>query len=178
MLKDLLEKRQSSRTYEQTHVPTEDILKCIQAAQLAPSACNSQPWHFIVINDPIIKKNLSDHVFNGPYQMNIFAKQAPVIIACVSEKTPLLLKTAGYLRRTPFYLIDIGIAMEHFVLQAQELNLSTCWIGWFNERWARKILEIPANKKIVCLLTLGYSREEHREKKRKNIKDIYSFNHY
>lgn len=178
MLRELLEKRQSVRHYKQTPVPGEEIQKCLEAARLAPSACNSQPWHFVVINNPEIKKKFTKLVFNGPYQMNSFVKEAPVIIACVSEKVSFVLKTAGFFRKTPFYLLDIGIAMEHFVLQAEELNLSTCWIGWFDEKTAKKILKIPFGKKIICLLALGYSQEQHREKVRKNLKDICSFNQY
>lgn len=178
MLKDLLEKRQSSRTYEQKNVAAIDILRCVQAAHLAPSSCNSQPWHFIIVDDVTIKNSLCDHIFSGPYAMNFFAKQAPVIICCVSERISPLLKFAGFLRQTPYSLIDMGIAVEHFVLQAQESGLSTCWIGWFNEKQAKKILKIPKDKKIVCLLTLGYSQEIHREKIRKNLKNIHSFNCY
>jgi nitroreductase len=78
-----------------------------------------------------------------------------------------------------FYLIDIGIAGEHIVLQAEELGLGTCWIAWFNSRKARKVLAIPKKYKIVSLLSMGYyDRRPAKEKKRKNLEDIAWFNKF
>jgi len=77
----------------------------------------------------------------------------------------------------PFYLIDIGIAGEHFVLQAEELGLGACWIGWFNIRRARRLFRIPRRYKIVSLLALGYPEPRPRvEKKRRDLKEIAWFN--
>ena len=77
----------------------------------------------------------------------------------------------------PFYLIDIGIAGEHFVLQAEELGLGACWVGWFNIRRARRFFKIPRRYKIVCLLSLGYPETRPQgQKKRKPLQDIAWFN--
>jgi len=81
------------------------------------------------------------------------------------------------IQKVQFYLIDTGIAGEHFVLQAEELGLGTCWIGWFNSRKARKVLNIPKKYKIVSLLSLGYyETRPQKEKKRKSLEDIAWFN--
>jgi nitroreductase len=178
MFIELAKLRQSCRSYLPRSVPRQIILDGLEAARLAPSACNSQPWHFIVVDEPAMKNTLCQASLNGPYAMNGFAKEAPVIIAVVTEKAPLLTRVAGSLRGTPFWLIDIGIAVEHFVLQAAEAGLSTCWIGWFDERQAAKVLRVPRAKKIVCLISLGYSDETLREKNRKPSQEIYSFNQY
>ncbi len=175
---ELIKIRQSTRKYLTTPVKRETIEKCLLAAQLSPSACNSQPWHFIAIDEPDLKNKLCDKIFSGPYQMNAFAKEAPVIVVIVSEKTPIITRIGGFLRGTAYYLIDIGIAGEHFVLAAQELGLGTCWIGWFNEKEAKKILNIPRDKKIACVISLGYPKEDIRPKNRKPLEDMSSFNRY
>lgn len=110
--------------------------------------------------------------------MNRFAKEAPVVIAVITEASTFMARIGGFLRGTRYGLIDLGIAVEHFALQATELGLATCWIGWFHENKVKKILRIPAHKKIGCLVCLGYPREEAREKNRKQPADIISFNSY
>jgi nitroreductase len=76
-----------------------------------------------------------------------------------------------------FHLLDIGIAGEHIVLQAEELGLGTCWIGWFNTRKARKFLKIPRAYKVVSLICMGYSEHKPtKPKKRKKLDDIVWFN--
>ena len=76
-----------------------------------------------------------------------------------------------------FHLIDIGIAGQHFVLQAEELGLGTCWIGWFNTRRARRVLEIPREFKIASLLSMGYyEKKPSKDKKRRALDEVVWFN--
>ncbi|QAT16928.1 hypothetical protein BU251_03870 [Candidatus Velamenicoccus archaeovorus] len=178
MFIELAKHRQSCRSYLPKNVPRQMVLDCLEAARLAPSACNSQPWHFIVVDEPATKDTLCQASLSGPYAMNRFVKEAPVIIAVVTEKAGFLTRVIGSLRGTPYWLMDIGIAVEHFVLQAAESGLATCWIGWFDERQAARVLRVPRAKKIVCLISLGYSDETLREKNRKPAQEIYSFNQY
>jgi len=178
MFKDLIAKRQSARSYLPAPVAREDIQKCLKAAQNAPSACNSQPWHFIIVDDAELKKRLAPVLFSGPYAMNAFACQAPVLVIVVSEKSSFMAKIGGYFRGTEFYLLDIGAAIEHFILAAAELGLSSCWLGWFNEAGAKKILNIPRDRKIDSVISLGYSDESLRGKIRKPLEEISSFNGY
>ncbi len=153
---------------------------CLAAARLAPSACNSQPWKFIVVDDRQLKDKLGDAAFRGIYSMNSFCKTAPVMVAVVSEKPKFLAGIGGMFRGTKYYLIDIGVAIEHFVLQAEDLGLGTCWIGWFNERAVKSVLEIPHRKKIDILIALGYYDREKTgsEHSREPIEKIASFNSY
>ncbi len=155
-------------------------MKCLEAARLAPSACNSQPWKFIVVDDKELKKRLCRAAFNGVYSVMSFAGQAPVIVAVVSEKSKFLARVGGLLRDTKYYLIDIGIAGEHFVLQAGELGLGTCWLGWFNEGAVKSILNVPKDKKIDVLLALGYYDSEGVAPghDREPMSQIASFNSY
>jgi nitroreductase len=101
-------------------------------------------------------------------------------VVIVSERSKFLARIGGMFRGTKYYLIDIGIAGEHFVLQAQELGLGTCWIGWFNERAVKSVLNIPKDKKIDVLLALGYYDQEKVKSghSREPLDKISSFNSY
>ena len=109
-LMELFRKRRSVRNYSDRPVPREDILKCLEAARLAPSACNSQPWHFIVIDEPELRKRVADRIFSGLYAMNHFAKEAPVLVAVITEKMKFLAALGSQVRDTRYCLVDLGIA--------------------------------------------------------------------
>ena len=174
---DLVKKRRSVRRYAAKPVPREVIDRCLEAARLAPSACNSQPWNFIVVDDETLKNKLAGAAFSGAYSMNAFAGKAPVLVAVIREKSTYFATLAGYFRGVRYSLIDIGIACEHFVLQAAEDGVGTCWLGWFNERAVRKVLNIPGNKKVDILISMGYPEEtEGRNKERKPLSEIRRFN--
>jgi len=175
---ELVNKRQSVRKYSDKIVEREKIERCLEAARLAPSACNSQPWKYIVVDDPELKEKVAKETFSTIASFNKFVLQAPVIIAIVMEKPSLISQFGGRVKDKDFYLIDIGITAEHFCLQAAEEGLGTCMLGWFNERAVLKLLEIPAKKRIGLLITLGYPADEPRNKIRKNFKDICSYNKY
>ena len=180
VLLELLKQRKSVREFLDTAVESEKIMTCLEAARVAPSACNSQPWKFIIVNDRELKNRLCKVAFSGIYSINSFCKMAPVIVAVVSEKSKFLATIGGMFRGTKYYLIDIGIACEHFVLQAEELGLGTCWIGWFNERAVKTLLNVPHSKKIDILIALGYYDKEkiRPEHGREPLDKISSFNSY
>lgn len=161
-------------------VKREDIMTCLEAARLAPSACNAQPWKFIIVDDKALKEKLCEAAFSGVFFVNSFCKKAPVIVAVISERQNFLAKIGGVLRDIRYYLIDIGIACEHFILQAQELGLGTCWIGWFDENRTKDILGIPKNKKVDILIALGYydTSKHAQDKIRYALEEISSFNKY
>jgi len=179
-LLDLLKHRKSVRNFLDRPVEQEKIMMCLEAVRLAPSACNSQPWKFVVVDDRQLKNKLSEAAFGGIYSINSFCKKAPVIVAVISEKAKFLARIGGMFRGTKYYLIDIGIACEHFVLQAEELGLGTCWIGWFNEGAVKSMLNVPKHKKIDILIALGYYDREKlgSEHGREPIDKIASFNSY
>ncbi|MDD5227070.1 MAG: nitroreductase family protein [Candidatus Omnitrophica bacterium] len=175
----LVQRRRSVRRYSDKPVFREDLLKCLEAARLAPSACNSQPWHFVVINEPALKNRVAERIFSGIYSMNKFAKEAPVLVAVVSEKSRFLASIGGQVRDTRYRLVDLGIATEHFILQAEELGIGSCWIGWFDEKALKKEMKIPKDKKIDAVIALGYPVEEEVvPKNRKCLEEISSFNEY
>lgn len=179
-LLDIIKNRESVRNFLDRSVEREKIMLCLEAARLAPSACNSQPWKFIVVDDAEQKDRLCRAAFSGIYTNTSFAKKAPLIVAVVSEKAKFLERIGGLLRDTRFYLIDIGIATEHFILQAEELGLGTCWIGWFDEAAIKPILKVPKDKKINVLLAVGYcDKEKPRQlQQRDSLEEISAFNSY
>ncbi len=178
-LLDLIKHRKSVRVFLDKPVEREKIMMCLEAARLAPSACNSQPWKFIVVDDKQLKNKLCDSAFSGIYSINTFCKMAPVIVVVISEKSKFIARVGGMFRGTKYYLIDIGIACEHFILEAEDLGLGTCWIGWFNEEAVKSILNIPQQKKIDILIALGYyDREKARSHSKEPIDRIASFNSY
>jgi len=153
---ELVRQRRSVRHYQKSPVPRELIDRCLEAARLAPSACNAQPWYFIVLDDPEIRLRVCEAAFSGIYSSNRFAAEAPVLIVVVTDQRSYKVKVGGFFRKIQYSLIDLGIAGEHFILQAAELGLGTCWLGWFNRRAVRKALNLPKATTIDILFSLGY----------------------
>lgn len=174
----IIRERRSLRAFDSRQVEREKILTCIEAARIAPSADNVQPWRFIVMDDPETKAQFENEVFSGIYRVTRWAMEAPVIVALCADLNFIVHKVARVLQTVPFYLLDIGIAGEHFVLQAQDLGLGTCWIGWFNVRRAQKILNLPNRVKICELMAVGYPKSDWkpRPRKRRALEDIVFFN--
>ena len=173
----LIAQRRSIRRYLDKPIEREKILECLEAARLAPSADNIQPWRFLVIDSIDLKEKLGKKVFSGIYSVSKFAAKAPVLIVIMARLDIIANRIGKQIQGVNFYLIDVGIAGEHIVLQAEELGLGTCWVGWFNSRKVRKILDIPKKYKIVSLLSMGYyEKKPSREKKRKDLEEIAWFN--
>lgn len=174
----IIKTRRSVRSYSSDPIPREKIERCLEAARLAPSACNSQPWTFIVVDDPTLKNELAEAAFSGIYQMNAFAKKAPVIVVALVEKSKYAAKLGGLIMNIHYSLIDVGIACEHFVLQAEEEGLGTCWLGWFHAKKVKKILGLSKRTHIATLISLGFPTDANpeKEKQRKSMDEIRHYN--
>ena len=176
---DLVRQRQSQRAYRPEPVERDKIERCVEAARLAPSACNSQPWTFIVVDQPELKDRLADLTADRVLPLNHFSKQAPVHIVLVIEHPNLSARFGAMVRKRPFPWIDMGIAAEHLCLQATEEGLGTCILGWFHEKKIKSLLSIPANRRVGLIITLGYpTADPLREKKRKPFDKIVRWNTY
>ena len=173
---ELVKQRQSVRNYEDTPVEKDKLIQCIESARLSPSANNAQPWRFIVVDDPAIKQKVASAA--SGMGMNKHTKQAPVIVAVVLEKRDMISSIAASVQDKDYSLIDVGIAANQFFLQATDLGLSTCIIGWFSESDIKKHLNIPKNKRVPLIITVGYSDEKIKEKDRKSINEMSSWNGY
>jgi nitroreductase len=176
---DLAGKRYSARNYQSTPVPREKLERCIEAARLAPSACNSQPWKFVVVDEPALKNRLAKAAFEGLVTMNHFAFKAPALVLVVSQRQKLAAKLGGLVKDRDFGLMDIGIAAEHFCLQAAQEGLGTCMLGWFNEKRVRKLLSIPAARRVELVISVGFAADKAiPPKNRKRIDEILAYNAY
>lgn len=175
---ELVKKRESTRKYADKPVSRELIDRCLEAARLAPSACNSQPWSFIIIDDEDKKNQAIDQAMAGIYSMNKFARTAPVLIVVVTERSSYTARLGGMFRDVKYNLIDIGIVCDHLTLQAAEIGLGTCWLGWFNEKALKKSLGLAKNTHVDIVIAMGYPEDETaipRPKKRNDLDDIRSY---
>jgi nitroreductase len=174
----VIRERRSVRRFDPRPVEREKLLVCVEAARLAPSAENAQPCRFVIIDDREIKKAFGETAFSGLYQATRWALNAPAIAAIVIEQNFTAGRLGPLIQGTPYHFIDVGIAGEHFVLQAQALGLGTCWIGWFDARKARKFLHLPRSIQVAQLIAMGYPSAGLKERplRRKALEDIVSFN--
>jgi nitroreductase len=179
--KEMLEiilRRQSDRKYSERPVEEDKLERIIEAGRMAPSACNSQPWKFVIVNDPETLKRVSGSASAKALGMNMFAEQAPLLIVIVRESPNFSSKVGGVIKSKDYSHIDIGIAAENICLQAAAEGLGSCILGWFDEKELRKILNIPGSKRVELIITLGYSQSDYRQKKRKPKEVTVSFNKY
>lgn len=178
--KELILARQSVRRYAETPVEAEKIDQCLEAARLAPSASNSQPWKFVVIDKQPVLSEVAKATFSDIQLINKFTLTSPAIVVIVVEKAKLITRLAMLVKKKEWPLIDIGITAEHFSLQATELGLGTCMIGWFDEDKIKKLLHIPSDKSIGLLITVGYAIDGYpqRTKIRKPMEEIVRYNRY
>jgi nitroreductase len=175
---DLVKRRQSDRKYSNQPVGREKIERIIEAGRMAPSACNAQPWKFVVVDKPEILGQLSDAASAKLLGMNGFVGQATAIIVIVREHPNLSSKAGALVKQKDYSLMDIGIATAQICLQAEAEGLGSCILGWFDEGRVKKLLNIPRSKRVELLITLGYSLSDKREKRRKPPEETVSYNQY
>ena len=176
---DLVKSRQSDRGYRDKPIEEEKLNLCLEAARLAPSASNSQPWSFIIVDEPELRKEVAQATYSTFVSFNKFVLTAPVIIVIVIENPKIVTQVGGAIKKREFPLIDIGITAEHFCLQAEEIGLGTCMIGWFDEKKIKSLLSVPEKKRIGLLISVGYPATDNKRKKiRKSLDDICFRNKY
>ena len=175
----LVKARQSTRGYRSQPVERAVIERCLEAARLAPSACNAQPWTFVVVDDVALKNRLADLTANRLVPLNHWTKQAPVHLALVVEKANLSSRIGAVVRNKDFAWMDAAIAAEHFCLQAAVEGLGTCMLGWFKEAEVKELLQIPSRKRVGLLITLGYPSDDVvRPKVRNSLTEMVRWNSY
>lgn len=177
---ELINQRQSVRRYIDKPVEREKIEQLIEAVHIAPSACNSQPWKLVIVDEPVLKNEVAKATFSKTVSFNKFAVEAPVIAVLVIEKAKPIAQIGGLIKNREYPEYDIGIAAAHFCLQATELGLGTCMIGWFDEKKIQQLLHIPKKRKIGMLISLGYAPDDYklRKKIRKQVNAMCGFNSY
>lgn len=168
--KDLAQRRYSVRSYLPTPVEQSKLIKVIEAALLAPSAVNFQPWKFVVVTDPDLLVKL-----HSCYHRDWF-KSAPACIVAIGDHDK------GWRRPTDdkdYTDIDVAIAIDHLMLAATEIDLGTCWICHFNAEKCAEIFGLSPNLEPIAMIPIGYpSAETFPEKKRKSVEQMVFWNHF
>lgn len=157
-----IESRRSIRSYNSHEVEEDKLVRVLDSGRLSPSAKNLQERRFIVVRDAKKRQLLSEAARNQK-----FVAEAPIVIAACSVETKYIM-SCGQLA----YPIDTAIAVDHMTLAAVEEGLGTCWIGAFDEKKVKEILNIPDDVRVVSLLTLGYPSAIPRPTSRKNLNEI------
>jgi nitroreductase len=171
---DLIKQRESCRNYKEKKVEKDKLIACIEAARIAPSACNGQPWRFIIVNNKDLSTKVSKCLQD--LGMNKFTDNCPSFIIVLQEKTDIKARIGGKIKDQDYAPIDIGIATAHICLAATQQGLSTCIMGWFNEKKLKDLLHIPNSKRIRLVISIGYSADTTlRNKVRKSIDEIAQF---
>lgn len=152
-LLDLIRKRCSTRRFRPEPLAPEDTRKILEAARLAPSSCNTQPWHIVAVDDRTIIGELAGAAPAGT-KVNRFIKDAGMIFVLCSTPHALVHRAASWIGRD-CHRLDLGIAGEHMVLMATALGYGSCWIGWFSEEKVRRLVNVPAGVGIMALLAVG-----------------------
>lgn len=167
---DAIKTRRSIRKYKPDPIPGDVLQRLKDALRFAPSACNFQPWKFILVTEPQCKKAL--------------------VAACCDQKfiadAPLIVVGCGFVEKTYHKMggcgnsvdLDLGIALDHLTLAAADEGIGTCWIGAFDEKAVKKVLDIPKNVKVVALTPVGYPESEQllrpcAESRRKTEQEIF-----
>ncbi len=165
---ELIEKRRSVRKFRDEEIPEEKLKRVLNAGRMAPSIHNAQDYIFVVVKDKKKREALKEAAASQE-----FVAEAPVIIAPVSTKPEYVMSCD-----VPAYAVDVAIAIDHMTLAAVEEDLGTCWVGAFDQKKAKEILNIPEKYKVVELLPIGIPYDRPSVKSRKNILEIVRYDEF
>lgn len=179
IMKEILDRR-SVRKYLNKEITKEEILLVLEAARLAPSGSNTQPWRFVVVTSQDTKEKIVQVDHNQKWMLD-----APVFIVCVADISCRIPDSDGLLMdetqscyELKQIIRDTAIAIENILLQATHMGLASCWTGWYEQNEMKTVLNIPSDKYVVGIVTLGYAAEEQALRKRKKLDEIVSFEHW
>lgn len=175
MIKEI-EERRSIRKYKNRQVEEEKIREILESGRIAPSGSNTQPWHFIVIKSEEMRKKVSYVCHDQKWML-----QAPVFIACVADircrikEGDISINDKSSENEVKLIIRDTSLAIENMILQASEAGLGTCCVAWFTENEIRPVLNIPDDKYVVAVITVGYSDEQPKMRPRKSLEEIVHY---
>lgn len=149
---EVVRTRRSVRSYKPDPIPEEALMRILDAARIAPSGSNRQPWRFIIVKDEALKRRLAAACHN-----QTFIAEAPVVIVACGYN--IHWNRGGYMGDLSM-LVDVSIAFTHLILAARAEGLGTCWIGAFDNEEVKKILGVPENVNVVAITPLGYPKDE------------------
>ncbi|MFO7902200.1 MAG: nitroreductase family protein [Planctomycetota bacterium] len=167
--------RRSVRAYSDQPISDHVMARMRQALRAAPSACNIQPWHFVLVSDARLRSQLGGAAHNQPW-----IADAPIIVVGCGWPEKAYQRMGGYGNSVD---IDVAIALDHLMLAAVSEGLGTCWIGSFSEEEVKRLLHVPPAAKVVAMTPLGYPASADlnaplREDARQPEASIFSSNRF
>lgn len=173
----LAAQRQSDRAFVPGKKIEREVLeRIIEAARLAPSACNGQPWHFTVITDDELLPKVGKAT--SSLGMNRFVKDASALVLITHEPTNITSKLGSGIKDKDFPMMDLGIASAYMTLAAEDEGIGSCILGWFDEKTIKELVNIPSKRRLMLIVALGYAAKEKRKKIRKEWDKVVSFEKY
>ena len=167
---EIIKQRRSVRRYRPDPIHEDVLRRVLDAARFSPSGKNLQPWKFILVRDESLKQHLADASVGQS-----FIAEAPVVIVACAFPDKCYSRMGNYMKSWP---VDVAIAVEHMMLQAQEEGLGTCWIGAFEEKEVKALLHVPEGVRVLALTPLGYPDENPSPRGRKDLQEIISYDLY
>ena len=179
---EMLLKRESCRSYQDKPVSRKDLIKICEAGRLTPSACNSQPWKFMVIDEPEAKAKICDALLVEENKTGaVWREQCPAFIVFVEQEAKLMQNALDYYKDSQHYAQgDIAMTSLNMCYQALELGLSTCILGLVDQQKMQTLFNIPKDQKVPLALAVGYAKTEKdpRPKVRKPFDEVVCFNEW
>jgi len=172
-----IQNRRSIRKYSNKMVEKEKLMQVFESARLAPSGSNTQPWNYIVVESNETKEKIVGVDHNQQWMIT-----APIFIVCVADircridsNQVVFVDEKSSEPELKQIIRDTAISIEHILLEAESLGLATCWTGWFEQDNIRPILNIPNDKYVCGIVTIGYSDESPKERPRRKLEDIIRY---
>ena len=167
---EIAEHRQSCRNYDDTReVPQEILERILQAGRLAPSACNSQPYHITVCSGEAAREAAKAVQGMG---MNRFADQVPVFLVISQQSANVTAALGSKVKRNDYRSIDIGIAAAYLTAEAHAQGIASCILGWFDDQKLRSLCQLSQPVRLVIALGYAAPGDPLRSKKRKSLTDL------
>ena len=172
-MEEAIRTRRTIRKFRPYEMPKESLTKILEAARLAPSAANAQPWLFIVVEDQAAKQELARVTAHS------YLAEASVVIAVLGD--PKTAGSGGGFPSRSWLQFDVAVAVEHMVLQATELGLATCWDVAYDEFSVKRVLRVPEQVlpggwKVMALLPIGLAGETPPTQERKPLSQLVHLN--
>lgn len=175
-----IENRRSIRKYMDKPVEEEKLMKVLESGRLAPSGSNTQPWNFIIVKSDLTRKKLSEASHNQKWMLS-----APVFIVCaadirsrIPEKQNIFIDEQSPEEEVKQIIRDTSISAGYMLLEAESLGLGSCWVAWFKQKDIRPVLNIPSEKYVTGIITLGYPDEVPKSRPRKKLEEIIHYENW
>ncbi|MDR1395269.1 MAG: nitroreductase family protein [Deltaproteobacteria bacterium] len=171
---ELAARRQSCRDFSSKKVEHEKLVKCAEAARLAPSGCNAQPWKFVIVEDPAVAAEVAK--CTEQMGVNKYLAKATAFAVFLEEHAKLMPKLAAMIDSQYFAKGDLGGAALSFCLEAESLGLATCMAGLYDRPKLCELLDLPPGQRFFLVIAVGYAaKDEVRPKIRKPLSEVARF---